>query len=37
MSKESPWDYYPYYAGDYEERAKLPIDKRDTVIDGLMY
>jgi len=38
MNDESPWDYYPYFGGEgYAERAKLPIDKRDTIIDGLMY
>lgn len=31
MDNQSPWDFYPYFAGDYEERAKLPIDKRDTI------
>jgi uncharacterized sulfatase len=36
MKNESPWDFYPYFGGDYEERAKLPIDQRDTIIDGFM-
>jgi len=31
MSNESPWDYYPYYVGEYEEKTKLPIDQRDTI------
>jgi uncharacterized sulfatase len=31
MSNESPWDYYPYYVGEYEEKTKLPIEQRDTI------
>jgi uncharacterized sulfatase len=37
MNKESPWDNYPYFAGEYAEKAKLPIDQRDTIIDGLRH
>jgi len=39
MNDESPWDDYPYFGGEgYAERAKLPIDQRDTTLEnGFMY
>jgi uncharacterized sulfatase len=36
MNNESPWDNYPYYLHGYEKKALLPIDKRDTIIDGFI-
>jgi N-sulfoglucosamine sulfohydrolase len=36
MKGESPWDHYPYYLDEYEKRAQLPVDVRDTLIDGFM-
>jgi len=36
MNNESPWDNYPFYLRDYGKRALLPIDERDTIIDGFM-
>ncbi len=36
MNNESPWDNYPFFADGYDHRAFLPIDKRDTIIDGFM-
>ena len=36
MNNESPWDNYPFYLRDYAKRALLPIDERDTIIDGFM-
>ena len=35
MKNESPWDNYPYFGGEgYEERARLPIDQRDTILEN---
>jgi N-sulfoglucosamine sulfohydrolase len=36
MNNESPWDNYPYYFDEYDDRALLPVEQRDTVIDGFM-
>jgi len=36
MNNESPWDNYPFYNHGYEKKSLLPVDMRDTIIDGFM-
>jgi N-sulfoglucosamine sulfohydrolase len=36
MMEASPWDDYPYYFQAYEKRAELPVEKRDTIINGVI-
>ncbi len=33
---EAPWDHYPYYFSDFAERAQLPVNERDTVVDEII-